>query len=584
MTAAARLIDITKDYVLKSETVRALRGVSFDVPEGDYVAIMGPSGSGKSTLLNLLGCLDRPTAGQFFLGDDDVAQMNDDQLAVHPRHAHRLRLSVVQPDPAATRCSRTSKCRCYYQGALIAPRAASAAANWPTWSAWASGSGTARRSSPAVSSSASPSPAAWSTIRTSSWPTKRRATSTRVTTEEILAHVRAAERRRQDDHHGHARRRRRRPRQAHHPPARRPRCKATSSTTTASAPRQTSRRRAAVAMRPQAAPWPNRHAQFRRQSPNLLALELELGNHVFAPHLPTRHQEPAAASDAVAADGAGHLHRRGERDLAAGDRRRHQPGSPAADRRPRRRQHHRPLASSRPPKSRQLRRADSLRPEARRIRHAGADDPHDQIGPADSRNPPHVHLRRPQCDGRLVGCTPEYVEVTRLELERGRFLTEADVDGRHNYLRAGQRHRRAPLPLSKTRSAAAFSSPRTRTTTKSSASSKYRTPTAAIGGSLEAQDFNSDVYIPISTLRQRIGDFVYTRRGSSRTSEIVELNQITLRVDSVENVRATADLVRKTLRVPEESKSEDSAHARLGKAAKPIDGTNANRRRGWMSP
>jgi len=78
---AARLVDIKKDYVLKSETVRALRGVTFDVPAGDYVAIMGPSGSGKSTLLNLLGCLDKPTSGQFFLGEDDVARMTDDQLA-----------------------------------------------------------------------------------------------------------------------------------------------------------------------------------------------------------------------------------------------------------------------------------------------------------------------------------------------------------------------------------------------------------------------------------------------------------------------------------------------------------------------
>jgi putative ABC transport system ATP-binding protein len=81
MTFAAQLRDIRKDYVLKSETVRALRGVSFDVPAGDWVAIMGPSGSGKSTLLNLLGCLDKPTAGQFFLGDDDVARMTDDQLS-----------------------------------------------------------------------------------------------------------------------------------------------------------------------------------------------------------------------------------------------------------------------------------------------------------------------------------------------------------------------------------------------------------------------------------------------------------------------------------------------------------------------
>ena len=78
---AASIRDLTKHYVLKSETVRALRGVSFDVPESDYIAIMGPSGSGKSTLLNLLGCLDRPTTGSFFLGDDDVATMNDDELS-----------------------------------------------------------------------------------------------------------------------------------------------------------------------------------------------------------------------------------------------------------------------------------------------------------------------------------------------------------------------------------------------------------------------------------------------------------------------------------------------------------------------
>ena len=78
---ATSIEDLTKEYILKSETVRALRGVSFDVPEGDYVAIMGPSGSGKSTLLNLLGCLDKPTAGRLLLGDDDIAAMTDDQLA-----------------------------------------------------------------------------------------------------------------------------------------------------------------------------------------------------------------------------------------------------------------------------------------------------------------------------------------------------------------------------------------------------------------------------------------------------------------------------------------------------------------------
>jgi putative ABC transport system ATP-binding protein len=78
---AVSIRNLAKIYVLKSETVYALRGVSFDVPEGDYVAIMGPSGSGKSTLLNMLGCLDKPSSGQFFLGSDDVSTMTDDQLA-----------------------------------------------------------------------------------------------------------------------------------------------------------------------------------------------------------------------------------------------------------------------------------------------------------------------------------------------------------------------------------------------------------------------------------------------------------------------------------------------------------------------
>jgi putative ABC transport system ATP-binding protein len=81
MKLAAQVQDLVKDYVLGAETVHALRGVSIDLPEGDYVAIMGPSGSGKSTLLNLLGCLDRPSAGQFYLGGDDVSQMDDDRLS-----------------------------------------------------------------------------------------------------------------------------------------------------------------------------------------------------------------------------------------------------------------------------------------------------------------------------------------------------------------------------------------------------------------------------------------------------------------------------------------------------------------------
>ncbi|MDX2038932.1 MAG: ABC transporter ATP-binding protein [Isosphaeraceae bacterium] len=62
-------------------TVNALRGVSVDFHQGEYVAIMGQSGSGKSTMLNLLGCLDRPTSGEYFLGDSNVAKLSDDELS-----------------------------------------------------------------------------------------------------------------------------------------------------------------------------------------------------------------------------------------------------------------------------------------------------------------------------------------------------------------------------------------------------------------------------------------------------------------------------------------------------------------------
>src|SRR5215510_8337888 len=77
-----QLEGIEKRYVLGGEVeVRALRGVNLAIERGDYVAIMGPSGSGKSTMLNLLGCLDRPTAGRYFLGGTNVSQMPDDELS-----------------------------------------------------------------------------------------------------------------------------------------------------------------------------------------------------------------------------------------------------------------------------------------------------------------------------------------------------------------------------------------------------------------------------------------------------------------------------------------------------------------------
>ena len=81
MASIAKVINLKKTYQMGSETVHALRGVDIDFEEGDFVALMGPSGSGKSTLLNLLGCLDRPSAGNYFLAGQDVSRMADDQLS-----------------------------------------------------------------------------------------------------------------------------------------------------------------------------------------------------------------------------------------------------------------------------------------------------------------------------------------------------------------------------------------------------------------------------------------------------------------------------------------------------------------------
>src|SRR6187549_2776921 len=73
--------DLWKTYVMGSEEIHALQGVSIQIERGEYVAIMGPSGSGKSTLMNLIGCLDTPTKGSYLLNEKQVSQMNDNELA-----------------------------------------------------------------------------------------------------------------------------------------------------------------------------------------------------------------------------------------------------------------------------------------------------------------------------------------------------------------------------------------------------------------------------------------------------------------------------------------------------------------------
>ena len=79
--AIIRIRDLTRQYDMGGETIHALRGVSLEIRRNEYVAIMGPSGSGKSTMMNMLGCLDTPSGGEYWLNGQEVSRLTDDALA-----------------------------------------------------------------------------------------------------------------------------------------------------------------------------------------------------------------------------------------------------------------------------------------------------------------------------------------------------------------------------------------------------------------------------------------------------------------------------------------------------------------------
>jgi putative ABC transport system ATP-binding protein len=81
MSAVIRIRNLAREYRMGEERIHALRGVTLDIRRNEYVAIMGPSGSGKSTMMNLLGCLDTPTAGEYWLNGEEVSRLSDDALA-----------------------------------------------------------------------------------------------------------------------------------------------------------------------------------------------------------------------------------------------------------------------------------------------------------------------------------------------------------------------------------------------------------------------------------------------------------------------------------------------------------------------
>ncbi len=149
-----------------------------------------------------------------------------------------------------------------------------------------------------------------------------------------------------------------------------------------------------------------------------------------------------------------------------------------------------------------------------------------------------------EVDGRLVGCTPEYAEVTRLHVERGRFLTDVDLREKQNH---------CVLAAEVADDLFRYEDPIGRAIHVDSdyyvvvGVMKSRAPSAGIGGSLAAQEFDADVYVPISTLWSRLGDLIITRRAGSFEREEVQLSQLTLRVDEVANVMRTAEVVEATL-------------------------------------
>lgn len=147
-------------------------------------------------------------------------------------------------------------------------------------------------------------------------------------------------------------------------------------------------------------------------------------------------------------------------------------------------------------------------------------------------------------DGRLVGCTPGYAEVNSLSIRErgGRFLSDADCVRSDTVcvISAGVAERLFPYedPLGKN-----VYIPESKDYYRIIGVLEPRNPSAAIGGSLDSQDFSSDVYVPMQTLRRRIGDTIVTRRSGQFQVEIMELNQITLQVGSVDQVRPSAAMI-----------------------------------------
>lgn len=147
-------------------------------------------------------------------------------------------------------------------------------------------------------------------------------------------------------------------------------------------------------------------------------------------------------------------------------------------------------------------------------------------------------------DIRLVGCTAAYLDMNHLQIARGRFISDRDQEAVDNVCVLAHQAALALFP---------YEDPLERRIQidrdfyRVIGVTANRTPTGGIGGSFSGQDFNQDVYIPLATLRARIGDKVITARSGSHEGEVVELSQITVTVDEIGHVDDTADMIRELL-------------------------------------
>jgi len=155
-----------------------------------------------------------------------------------------------------------------------------------------------------------------------------------------------------------------------------------------------------------------------------------------------------------------------------------------------------------------------------------------------------VRFRERVAQVRLVGCTPEYLKMNNLELAQGRFITDRDQELNENVcvLADGTAEQLFPYedPIN-------LAIQIDNTFYRIIGRTRYRIPSGAIGGSFSGQDYNMDVYIPLNTLRARIGDQVFTSRQGSFEGEIVELSQLTVTVRDIAEVEDTADIIQTLL-------------------------------------